>query len=195
MSSTPAAAPNGFLAVLWSRYLLSLKERPIPTKLATSVAVNGLSKVIAQMLAPDKRIDVTAVAKQSGFAFVSVPLLHYYYGLIDKLFAGKDGAWVLLTQLFIDQAIFSPFFYVVYYIYMGILNGTLSTVPRQIRKELVATSIDSAKFWTVVQFFNFKFVPTELRILFGNVCNLVWSVYWLSTMNKAKDDKEDKKRK
>lgn len=211
------AAP-GVLSVLWANYLSSLKERPLPTKIGTSLTIYAASKLIATALSQDKKVDAVALVKHASFSFVSVPMMHYYYGWIDKLFTGQEGAWVILVQLLIDQALFSPFFYVVYYIYMGLVNNKLGDVHRQITKELIPvglllhlhphlfiatflllltlpeTSIDSAKFWTVVQFINFKFVPTELRILFGNVCNLLWSVYWLLQMdNNAK--KEDQKKK
>jgi len=187
------AAEAGLFAGLWNSYLNSLRERPIPTKLATAFSIYSLSKVIATMLNPEKKgLDLKELVKHGSFSAVSVPMMHYYYGWIDQLFAGKEGAWVLITQLVIDQVLFSPFFYVVYYVYMGLINGKLHEVPRQISKELIPTSIDSAKFWTIVQFVNFKFVPVELRILFGNVMNLLWSVYWILQMDKSK--KDDKKK-
>jgi len=175
---------------LWNSYLNNLREHPIKTKFVTAFSIYSLSKVIASMMGEKKTIDIKEIVKHGGFSVISVPLMHYYYGFVDKLFAGKEGAWVLITQLIIDQALFSPVFYILYYIYMGVVDGKLRDVPRQISKQLIPTSIDSAKFWTIVQFVNFKFVPVELRILFGNVCNLLWSVYWLLSMDNKKDDKK-----
>lgn len=78
-------------------------------------------------------------------------MIHYWYRLLEYLFKGKEGMAVVILKLVIDQAIFSPVFFVVYYIYMALWDGNMQDVPSKISKELIPVSIDSAKVWVPVQ--------------------------------------------
>lgn len=111
-------------------------------------------------------------------------MIHFWYKLLDKLFEGQSGAWVTIAQLVIDQAIFSPFFFVVYYVYEALLKGTMKEVPGKLKTELIPVSITSAKVWVPIQFITFKFIPTELRVLWGNLCALAWNIYFCLISNK-----------
>lgn len=82
-------------------------------------------------------------------------MIHYWYRLLENIFAGKDGLHIVITKLVVDQVIFSPVFFVVYYIYMALWDGNMDQVPKKINNELVPVSIDSAKVW----------VPVQVRIL------------------------------
>jgi hypothetical protein len=78
-------------------------------------------------------------------------MLHFWYKFLAWAFEGKEGLHIILIKLFIDQVIFSPIFFVVYYIYMAIWNGNMAEVPQKIQNELIPVSIDSAKVWVPVQ--------------------------------------------
>jgi hypothetical protein len=102
---------------------------------------------------------------------VSAPMIHYWYRLLEAVFAGKDGLHIVIAKLVVDQILFSPLFFVVYYIYMALWDGNMHEVPKKVRTELVPVSIDSAKVWVPVQvrqITHLFFVPSPL------VTCLVW---------------------
>lgn len=112
-------------------------------------------------------------------------MMHWWYIFLDKVFAGKSGLAVVLIQLAIDQVIWSPFFFVVYYVYMAMLNGTWGELHDKLTKELVPVSIASAKVWVPVQFITFKWIPPQFRVLWGNIVALGWNVYFSLRNNAA----------
>lgn len=78
-------------------------------------------------------------------------MIHFWYRLLEAIFAGQEGFHIVLTKLVVDQVLFSPVFFVVYYIYMALWEGNMHDVPKKISTELVPVSIDSAKVWVPVQ--------------------------------------------
>jgi hypothetical protein len=158
--------------------------------------VNSLGDFIAQKIGGDKSsFDIARNAKFAVFGgCISTPLVFFWYEFLDFLFKGKEnGPLVILLKLILDQAIFSPLFYVVYYVYIAMIDGTLDKVPEKIAKDLIPVSIDSAKFWTIVQFVNFKFVPVNLRVLYGNLVSLGWNIYFVLRENQKPKPKTTKK--
>lgn len=111
--------------------------------------------------------------------------------MLDKIFAGQTGLAVVLIQLAIDQVIWSPIFFIVYYAYMAMLNGTLGELKEKLQIELVPVSIASAKVWVPIQFITFKWIPAEFRVLWGNLAAVGWNVYF-SLRNSDADNKEKK---
>jgi len=56
----------------------------------------------------------------------------------------------MVAKLFLDQVIFSPLFFIIYYVVMGFLNGDLKKAKKQIKEELISMSINSTKLWLPV---------------------------------------------
>lgn len=106
-------------------------------------------------------------------------MMHWWYIFLDKVFAGQSGLPVVLIQLAIDQVIWSPIFFVIYYAYMALLNGgNWNELKEKLTKELIPVSIASAKVWVPVQFITFKYIPPQFRVLWGNIVALGWNVYF-----------------
>ena len=84
---------------------------------------------------------------------ISAPLIHFWYKLLGRIFQGKEGLHITLIQLFLDQVLFSPLFFLIYYIYMAFINGqdVIEETKKKIKTELIPVSIDSMKVWVPVQ--------------------------------------------
>jgi len=152
------------------------------------MAINSLGDFIAQRLEQNKSHKFQRTIKYAAFGgLISAPLVYYWYQFLEFVFKGKgDGPAVILGKLFLDQVVFTPIFFIVYYVYNGLIDGTISEVPEKLSKDLIRVSIDSAKVWTIAQFINFKFVPPNLRVLFGNIVALGWNTYFLVQESKNK---------
>lgn len=74
---------------------------------------------------------------------------------------------------------------------MAVLQNTFSKVGEQIKKEVIPVSLDSAKVWVPVQFITFKFVPPHLRVLWNNLINLGWNIYFSLRNSKKTEEKSD----
>lgn len=160
-------------------------------KAFTSASLSMLADIIAQRLSGEK-YDIRRTLRYGSFSFhVSAPLYHFWYIFVDKLFQGRNGKLVVLLQLLIDQAIFSPIFFIIFYVYMAVLQNTFSKVGEQIKKEVIPVSLDSAKVWVPVQFITFKFVPPHLRVLWNNLINLGWNIYFSLRNSKKTEEKSD----
>ena len=122
----------------------------------------------------------------ASFGLLSAQMMHWWYIFLDKVFAGQSGLAVVLIQLAIDQVIWSPIFFVIYYVYMAILNKTWGDLREKLTKELIPVSIASAKVWVPVQFITFKYVPPQFRVLWGNIVALGWNVYFSLRNNASK---------
>lgn len=138
-----------------------------------------VANTIAQFINKEKTFNYKKVLSYGSFSLlVSGPLYHYWYILLDKIFKGKTGKLYIILQLLIDQAIFSPFYFVLFYVYMALLQGTLSTIKKEIRENLIPSSISSATVWVPVQFITFKYIPPHLRVLWNNIVALGWNIYF-----------------
>ena len=54
--------------------------------------------------------------------------------------------------------------------------------------ELLPTLVRGNAYWTVVQTVNFRFVPPQCMVLFGNLASCVWTTYLCIVANRAAGD-------
>ena len=69
-------------------------------------------------------------AKFALFAILLTPLSHFWYGLLERLFAGKSGRLVNILKLLLDQALFDPFVTAFFFVVMGTLEGKVRSGSR-----------------------------------------------------------------
>mmetsp|Transcript_33507 Transcript_33507/g.84111 ORF Transcript_33507/g.84111 Transcript_33507/m.84111 type:complete len:192 (+) Transcript_33507:1126-1701(+) len=183
-------SPPSTLTLLWTGYQISLITRPITTKVVTASVLASLASIVSQKaVIRSKQIDWKPVATFASFAVIQAPLIHSWYGILDKLFAGKTGTTVALSKLALDQLIFSPFLTSLFFSYLELVNGKPESIPDTISKQLLPCMKMSWKVWPITQWINFTFVPPHLRVLFGNFVGFLWSIYMASLM--AKQQKKD----
>lgn len=169
---------QGLLAALFAGYMKALQRRPIPTKAITTCILALMGDLVAQLLAQqghqftwDSRR--TFAVGTWGLLFLG-PLLHFWYGMLDRFCVGRFALW---TKLLCDQLFFAPFANGTFIIGTSVLEG------RPFRESVVSTKNKmwptmkaNWSLWPAAQFINFKFVPSELRVIYVNMVALVWNV-------------------
>ena len=85
---------------------------------------------------------------------------------------------VVLAKVFLDQTTFSPAYNLFYFYVIGLLEGrSLQFIHDKIAREFVLVMMMNYKVWPLVNVLNFKFVPPNLRVLFGNIVGIFWTAY------------------
>lgn len=153
----------------------------------TSCVLNLLGDAVAQRVTKVSRQDLKRTLRFGLFGlFITGPLLHFWYYFLDRIFQNKRSIGALILRLLLDQLLFSPLFYVVYYAYMCALEGNLKYLKFKIFRNLGPTISAQLKIWPAAQIINFRFVPAELQVLFSNIVAFVWNVYFSYINNNNK---------
>ena len=123
------------------------------------------------------------------------PWCHWWYEFLDYLFVKlgyrtkkAQEQWIVaIGKVALDQLTFGVFFTWLYFYAIGVLEGqTLDKMNQTVREQLWPVLIMNWKVWPLVNLLNFKFVPTQLRVLVGNIVAIFWLVYLISaTSNQA----------
>ena len=171
-------------------YNNAITRKPILTKCCTSFFTFGLGDTICQVIeirtakkkGQTKHVDLLRIIKQAVFGFSFSPYFHLHFSrivpfLFPVLPGGNNNLRVLKSLLY-DQTIHATFFTVVFYYYMGLVNGkSFEDSTKEVEKKLVPTLIDNWKLWPAAMFINFKFIPTQYSVLYTNLVGIVWLTY------------------
>lgn len=97
-----------------------------------------------------------------------------WYGKLDQLLPGTE-AWKVAVKVAADQVLWAPVFTAMYFSYLGLAEGrSLDYIQAKIRNDTMAGVTASWKVWPIVHAVSFRFVPTELRILYINSIQVRW---------------------
>eukprot|EP01038_Epipyxis_sp_PR26KG_P014438 gene14438-19375_t len=184
-----------------------LKQHPIATKSITSCVIGIMGELIGSYVKRlyNKRkndsnatLTISSWAKDISLQRIAVfgfyglgitgPFFHWWYSFLESLVTAESGLLGLgpktnrnllfLMKLSINQLVMTPPFllftiaYIQYFLSLNV-NDTIKAIKRN----FVAALITNWKIWTVAQAVNFRVVPIDYRVLFGNVVALWWNVY------------------
>ncbi|XP_077418013.1 peroxisomal membrane protein 2 [Vanacampus margaritifer] len=178
---------------LLHQYLFLLKTHPVLTKSVTSAVLSALGNLLSQILEARKKSQSDAKAKEIDAAgaarfaiyglFITGPLSHYFYQLMEIWMPTTDQYW-LVKRLLLDRLVFAPGFLMIFYLVMNILEEKgCDDFIKKIKGSYWTALKMNWKVWTPFQFININFVPVEFRVLFANVIALFWYAY-LATVRK-----------
>lgn len=95
------------------------------------------------------------------------------------------SAKAIASKIALDQIVMSPIGTTLFYLVTSVLQGETSQVPSKLKEKFVPTLIASYTLWPAAHAINFKFVPSQQRILYTNIVSvststfLEWSLYSL----------------
>lgn len=114
------------------------------------------------------------------------PLYYYYYGFLDRKLPGTNPRTVLL-KLLIDQVVVTIPSLLVFYVFMGQLEGkTIGDTKTEIRLKFLPTYATACMFWPTVQCINFALVPPAYRVLCVSGSTFVWLTFLSYIKNRPK---------
>lgn len=112
---------------------------------------------------------------------------HWFYGKLDGAIPGT-GAGAVASKVFIDQVLWNPIFGVMFFSYIGILEGSgIQGTITKIKRDLITQVTGSWTVWPLAHAINFKFIPTEQRVLYINVIQVFYNCF-LSIVSSKKVD-------
>lgn len=164
---------------LWTAYLTELEKRPVFTKMWTSGLLNAVGDLLAQtFVEKESPFDPKRLLVFTGLGvFLVGPALHYWYGILARLFP-VPGAKTAVISLLLDQFAFAPCFCALFLSTLVVIETRkpLLVVPK-LKQDFASTIVMNWRIWIPSQLLNFWVVPPPLRVLFANVVALVWNTY------------------
>lgn len=119
------------------------------------------------------------------------PTQHLRFAFLERVFPSNSTAHVgrqLITKVAFDQVTIAPVMLLIYMPLMGTIYGQS---PAEIKQRL------QEKYWTVLQTnwcfgpavvaVNLLFVALPYRVLFMNVCQVLWASFLSSVQHQCKE--------
>lgn len=120
----------------------------------------------------------------SGLLVVG-PSLHVWYGALDKIVKIQgSAAKVALVKLGLDQALFAPAIIAAVYGTMGVMEGKDTEGIQESFRESYWTALKmNYVIWPLGNYFNFRYVPAEFRVLYAASVSFVWNAILSNVRN------------
>lgn len=169
-----------------------VQKRPILVKSLTSAVLMGVGDSISQFIEQrdeeEIQIDFFRVGRMTIIGSTFGPLLHFWYGWLDKTikFTGSKGA---LSKVLLDQGLFAPSFLAFITITIGASEGKNTQELKEIMSNNYFTALKINYYiWPLANFINFNFVPPGFRVLFVSTLSVGWNAVLSNIFHKKCDD-------
>lgn len=192
---------TNFFHGLLTQYQEALSNKPLETKMYTSCVVSLLGEVIGSSIKQSRYRGLMAANKNNnrytvanmppvfdlkrlaifgvyGLALTG-PIFHWWYGFLEKTVRSWNivGTANVLTKIALDRLVLTPPFLLLTLIYMQFMQSFNMAKTSAAVKNIYASALYlNWRVWTPAQAVNFKFVPLEYRVLFGNLVALWWNI-------------------
>lgn len=162
------------------KYLYALRTHPLRTKALTAGCITGCSQAAAQKIGGTKKLDYRRIALAFLYGLIySGPFGHFFHKLMDYLFNRRQDGSTIVKKVALEQAFSGPWNNFLFMLYYGlILEGRpWSSVKSKIRTDYPSVQWSSWKVWPIIGLINYRYVPTEFRVLFHGVAAAFWGVF------------------
>ncbi|KAK2985186.1 hypothetical protein RJ640_010475 [Escallonia rubra] len=185
----------------WKKYLRALQLHPLRTKAVTAGVMIGCSDLAAQKISGVKKLQlrrllllvvsvysfITQITynllKNSrfqlfGFAY-SGPFGHFLHKLMDIIFKGKKDTKTVAKKVLLEQLTSSPWNNLFFMMYYGLLveGRPWSLVKNKVRKDYPSVQLTAWKFWPVVGWINYQYMPLQFRVVFHSLVASCWALF------------------
>jgi hypothetical protein len=129
--------------------------------------------------------------RTTDFAIIGLfyygPFLHFWYchllpKLSNRFFLNKSKLLRVLGCVLLDQALFTPIFYLGFYLIDGLLNSVswksgFFKGLQLIESKMIETLVADLAVWPLATGINLWFVPLQYQVLFNNFISLFWDIF------------------
>ncbi|XP_050370593.1 peroxisomal membrane protein PMP22-like [Argentina anserina] len=160
----------------WRKYLIQLHSHPLRTKAITAGISVGLSDGIAQKISGIKlQLRRLFLMMLYGFAYTG-PFGHFLHKLMDIIFRAKKDNKTIAKKVLLEQLTSSPWNNMFFMMYYGlVIEGRLwSLVRTKVRKDYPSVHLTAWKFWPIVGWVNYQYMPLQFRVLFHSFIASCW---------------------
>lgn len=178
-TSSAQAQVTGQLANLWGAYSKRLEVDPVRTKALTSFAGFMIGDFLAQRIGQEPFDPLRCLRLGAYGLFLDGPVGHWWYKVLDKnVMPDKSTSTpAVLLKTAADQLVWAPIMTVVFFAVLKSLEGHPELILSTVQDKLVKTVVANYVLWPGAHFINFKFVPSQHRILYNNCVSVIWSAY------------------
>lgn len=183
---TPLQAATDSVGQLWSDYSRRVETDPVKTKALTSFFGFMLGDIMAQKI-EGRPFNPLRCLRLGGYGLtIDGPIGHMWYKLLDRFVYPNDPQCTaaVLAKTAADQIIWAPVMTCVYFAFLRAMEGHPELIASTIQAKLVQTVVANYVLWPAAHFINFRFVPSQHRILYNNVVAIFWNAF-LSTLSHA----------
>ncbi|KAF2921026.1 hypothetical protein DAI22_08g255000 [Oryza sativa Japonica Group] len=113
-----------------------------------------------------------------GFAYAG-PFGHFLHKLMDRFFKGKKGKETTAKKVLVEQLTASPWNNMMFMMYYGLVveGRPFSQVKSKLKKDYASVQLTAWKFWPIVSWINYEYMPLQLRVLFHSFVASCWAVF------------------
>ncbi|CAI9776919.1 unnamed protein product [Fraxinus pennsylvanica] len=164
----------------WKKYLVELQVHPLRTKAITAGVLIGTSDVVAQKISGVKKLQLRRILLLMlyGFAY-SGPFGHFLHKLMDLIFRGKKGNKTVAKKVLLEQLTSSPWNNFLFMMYYGLVveGRPWGLVRNKIRNDFPSVQLTAWKFWPIVGWINYQYMPLQFRVLFHSFMASLWAIF------------------
>lgn len=140
----------------------------------------GLGNIISQTIIEKrtlKTLDWPRITRFAAYGYLfSGPFLRYWYYGLDKYFAGVRLK--PLKMMLVDQSVAAPLLNAAILLYLPLVSGkSTSETKKRFNEDFPTVMKANYAAWPAIQLTNFYFIPIQHRVLFVNICSLIWSTF------------------
>jgi len=176
---TTAPLEESFLEKMWANYLILLEEKPILVKSCTSLFGFLIGDICAQLII-GADYDVYRTLRMTFFGILmDGPIGHCWYLTLDRNVMPETPTVpkAVIIKTLLDQLVWAPFFSCVFFTFNQTLQGHPELSLSTIQSTLIPTLTANWALWPLAHLINFKFVPSNQRILYINFVQILWTSY------------------
>ncbi|KAF8753183.1 hypothetical protein HU200_011846 [Digitaria exilis] len=161
-------------------YMRQLQAHPLRTKAITSGVLAGCSDAVARRSpeSPGSNSVVGDLQQLYGFAYAG-PFGHFLHKLMDRFFKGKKGKETTTKKVLVEQLTASPWNNMMFMMYYGLVveGRPFGQVKSKVKKDYASVQLTAWKFWPIVSWINYEYMPLQLRVLFHSFVASCWAVF------------------
>eukprot|EP00026_Physarum_polycephalum_P016203 Phypoly_transcript_17062.p1 GENE.Phypoly_transcript_17062~~Phypoly_transcript_17062.p1 ORF type:complete len:219 (+),score=29.04 Phypoly_transcript_17062:155-811(+) len=195
--------------LLWEPYVRALDKRPLFTKMCTASVLMGVGDAVSQNIekivqkrsaGSEKQVtspyDIPRTLRMAAVGmFLSGPLLHVWYKVLDKWMAGPPTKALLFKKIAADQLLYTPISLAGFLAVLPLLEGKPpSAIKDRLKSDFTPILLTNWTVWPAAQYVNFAYIPTDQRVLYVTTLGIVWNSFlsYMGNRNAKAKNEENK---
>ncbi|PRW57029.1 hypothetical protein C2E21_4128 [Chlorella sorokiniana] len=168
-------------------YDRAAKTQPVLTKALTSFVGFAIGDRIAQSVVAGPYDPFRCLRLSLYGLLIDGTAGHFFYQFLDKNVCpdAPTSNKAVLIKMALDQLLYGPIMTLVFFAFLKTLEGRPDLILHTIETKLWPVLAANYALWPIAHLINFKYVPTDWRILFNNVVALGWTTYLSFTCGPA----------
>jgi protein Mpv17 len=161
-------------------YSNALKSRPLLTKACTSMVGFVLGDLIAQHFSHHGAVDILRAVRLGAYGLmIDGPVGSIWYDILEKYVYPTEGTSTkaVLAKTALDQVVYATIMTAVYFAVIRCMEGQPDLIWATLQSKFVPTLAANYVIWPLAHIINFRFVPSDYRILYNNVVCVAWLTY------------------